>query len=115
MSISAPSATLLTKSPEPSETKRRLPLVAQYLRSQQDLTAVERFARRHAAEELPDHQPYKELIPLTRPKSGEQYAFQVDLDSCTGCKACVSACHHLNGLDEMEAETWRSVGLLHGG
>ncbi|HET7543595.1 MAG TPA: DmsC/YnfH family molybdoenzyme membrane anchor subunit [Polyangiaceae bacterium] len=115
MSISAESATLLGETPEPSETKRRLPLVAQYLRSQQDLTAVERFARRHAADELPDHQPYKELIPLTRPRNGEQYAFRVDLDACTGCKACVSACHHLNGLDEMEAETWRSVGLLHGG
>src|SRR6478609_21566 len=115
MSIPAASPALLVPSSEASETKRRLPLVAQYLRSQQDLTAVERFARRHAAEELPNHQHYKELIPLTRPGSGEQYAFQVDLDACTGCKACVSACHHLNGLDEAEAETWRSVGLLHGG
>src|SRR6478609_221552 len=115
MSIPAASPALLVPSSEASETKRRLPLVAQYLRSQQDLTAVERFARRHAAEELPDHQLYKELIPLTRPQTGEQYAFQVDLDACTGCKACVSACHHLNGLDEAEAETWRSVGLLHGG
>jgi formate dehydrogenase iron-sulfur subunit len=115
MSIPAPSAALLGQSPEASESKRRLPLVSQYLRSQQDLTAVERFAHRHAAEELPDHQLYKELIPLTRPQTGEQYAFQVDLDACTGCKACVSACHHLNGLDEAEAETWRSVGLLHGG
>ena len=115
MSIPAPSAALLAPSPEPSETKRRLPLVTQYLRSQQDLTAVERFAHRHSAEELPDHQLYKELIPLTRPQKGEQYAFQVDLDACTGCKACVSACHHLNGLDEAEAETWRTVGLLHGG
>jgi len=114
MSIPA-SAALLAPSPEPSELKRHLPLVSQYLRSQQDLTAVERFAHRHAAEELPDHQLYKELIPLTRPQTGEQYAFQVDLDACTGCKACVSACHHLNGLDEMEAETWRTVGLLHGG
>jgi formate dehydrogenase iron-sulfur subunit len=115
MSISAPNAGLLAASAELPESKRRLPLVSQYLRSQQDLTAVERFAHRHAAEELPDHQLYKELIPLTRPQTGEQYAFQVDLDACTGCKACVSACHHLNGLDETEAETWRSVGLLHGG
>ena len=115
MSIPAASPALLAPSSETSETKRRLPLVAQYLRSQQDLTAVERFARRHEAEELPSHELYKELIPLTRPRSGEQYAFQVDLDACTGCKACVSACHHLNGLDEAEAETWRAVGLLHGG
>jgi Fe-S-cluster-containing dehydrogenase component len=35
----------------------------------------------------------------------------VDLDACTGCKACVSACHSLNGLDE--DEMWRSVGLIH--
>src|SRR6478735_1420773 len=115
MSIPAASTALLAPSPEASETKRRLPLVNQYLRSQQDLTAVERFSRRHDAEELPSHELYKELIPLTRPRSGEQYAFQVDLDACTGCKACVSACHHLNGLDELEAETWRAVGLLHGG
>jgi formate dehydrogenase iron-sulfur subunit len=37
----------------------------------------------------------------------------VDLDKCSGCKACVSACHSLNGLDE--DETWRNVGLLVGG
>ena len=29
--------------------------------------------------------------------------FDVDLDACTGCKACVAACHSLNGLDEGEA------------
>jgi len=34
----------------------------------------------------------------------------VNLDQCSGCKACVSACHSLNGLDD--GETWRSVGLL---
>jgi len=115
MSIPASSEALLLPHPEPSETKVRLPLLNQYLRSQQDLTAVERFAERHAIGELPDPRVYSELIPLARPKPGEQYAFQVDLDACTGCKACVSACHHLNGLDEAEAETWRSVGLLHGG
>jgi formate dehydrogenase iron-sulfur subunit len=27
----------------------------------------------------------------------------------------VTACHRLNGLDDDEGETWRSVGLLHGG
>lgn len=51
---------------------------------------------------------FKTLIPLTKPAEGEQYAFQVELDRCTGCKACVSACHSLNGLDE--EETWRDVG-----
>jgi Fe-S-cluster-containing dehydrogenase component/DMSO reductase anchor subunit len=56
---------------------------------------------------------YRELVPLSKPGPGEQYAFEVDLDACTGCKSCVSACHTMNGLDE--DETWRKVGLLHGG
>ncbi|HYC72557.1 MAG TPA: DmsC/YnfH family molybdoenzyme membrane anchor subunit, partial [Opitutaceae bacterium] len=54
-----------------------------------------------------------QLVPLTAPGPGEQYAFEVDLDSCTGCKACVAGCHALNGLDE--EETWRDTGLLVGG
>lgn len=54
-----------------------------------------------------------QLIPLTAPGPGEQYAFEVDLDSCSGCKACVAGCHALNGLDE--EETWRDTGLLVGG
>lgn len=55
---------------------------------------------------------YRDLIPLTKPGPGEQYAFEVDLDSCSGCKACVVACHSLNGLEE--SESWRDVGLIHG-
>jgi Fe-S-cluster-containing dehydrogenase component/DMSO reductase anchor subunit len=55
---------------------------------------------------------FRELIPLTAPAPGQQYAFEVDLDSCSGCKACVSGCHSLNGLDE--EETWRDVGLVFG-
>ncbi len=92
----------------------RLPLIQAYLQEQRELTAVEKFARHH--DEQPagaTEQYYEELIPLSKPKPGEQYGFQVDLDRCTGCKACVSACHSLNGLDE--GETWRFVGLLHGG
>lgn len=54
-----------------------------------------------------------QLIPLTAPAPGEQYAFEVDLDACSGCKACVTACHSLNGLDESEA--WRDVGCITGG
>ncbi len=91
----------------------RLRLVDQYLQDQQRLTAVERYAQRHEAGELPDAAAYRDLIPLLAPKAGQQYAFHVDLDECTGCKACVAACHSLNGLDE--DEIWRSVGLLHGG
>lgn len=55
---------------------------------------------------------FSHLIPLSKPGQGEQYAFEVNLDSCTGCKACVVACHSLNGLDENEA--WRDMGLLVG-
>ena len=50
--------------------------------------------------------------PALHAGGGEQYGFKVDLDKCTGCKACVSACHSLNGLEENE--TWRDVGTIHG-
>lgn len=53
---------------------------------------------------------FRELIPLKEPLPGEQYAFQVDLDICSGCKACVAACHSLNGLDD--SESWRDIGGL---
>lgn len=106
----------LLESPEREVPRVRLPLVSQFLELQSDLTAVERFSRRHEADELPPgERVYQDLIPLAKPGKGQQYAFQVDLDACTGCKACVTACHRLNGLDDDEAETWRSVGLLHGG
>lgn len=59
------------------------------------------------------HRRFSELIPLSAPAENEQYAFEVDLDRCSGCKACVTGCHSLNGLDE--EETWRDVGLLTGG
>jgi len=86
-------------------------LIDELLTEQQQLTAVERFSRKHEDGALPAQaRYYQDLIPLTKPQRGEQYAFAVDLDSCTGCKACVSACHSLNGLDD--DETWRGVGLL---
>lgn len=89
----------------------RLPLLDQYLVEQHDLTAVETFSRAHDAD-LDVHR-YEALLPATAPGPGQQYAFEVDLDACSGCKSCVTACHNLNGLDE--GETWRAVGLLHGG
>jgi formate dehydrogenase iron-sulfur subunit len=92
----------------------RVSLIDQLLREQQDLSAVERFSLMHDAGEHDAQAPfYRSLLPASPPAPGEQYAFEVDLDQCTGCKACVTACHSLNGLDE--SETWRSVGLLHGG
>ncbi len=84
------------------------------LADQQSLTAVERFAQRHAsAEDSAMADRYRDLIPLSRPGPGEQYAFEVDLDACSGCKACVAACHNLNGLETHEL--WRHVGVLYGG
>lgn len=89
-------------------------LIDELLSEQQRLTAVERFARKHEHGELPAQaRYYRALLPASPPAPGEQYAFAVDLDVCTGCKACVSACHSLNGLDD--GETWRDIGLLVGG
>jgi formate dehydrogenase iron-sulfur subunit len=86
-------------------------LVQEVLAQQQTLTAVDRFAQRQPTHDGPAQAKYyRDLIPLTKPQPGQQYAFEVDLDKCSGCKACVSACHSLNGLDDGEA--WRDVGLL---
>ena len=76
-------------------------LIEELLAEQQRLTPVERFARHHERHTLPAQvKTYRELLPTRAPGPGEQYAFAVDLDSCSGCKACVTACHNLNGLDE---------------
>jgi len=94
-------------------TLKGQPLVDAWL-AEQHLTAVERFAQKHGRGDLPAQAKYyRELIPLTKPAAGQQYAFDVDLDACTGCKACVAACHNMNGLDDDEA--FRDVGLLVGG
>jgi formate dehydrogenase iron-sulfur subunit len=95
----------------PGELDEAVPrtLIDDLLAEQQELTAVEKFSRAHD-----NHRArtglYRDLLPATPPAPGEQYAFEVNLDQCSGCKACVSACHSLNGLDENE--TWRGVGLL---
>ncbi|HEV8115515.1 MAG TPA: DmsC/YnfH family molybdoenzyme membrane anchor subunit, partial [Acidimicrobiales bacterium] len=85
-----------------------LPLLEAELRNAHELTAVERFSQH-------EHQGagrYVDLLPATPPEKGQQYAFLVDLDACTGCKACVTGCHSLNGLDASSAEVWRQVGNL---
>lgn len=98
----------------PTPARTGLTLLEQLLQDQQQLTAVEQFARQHECDSPPSQSKYyRNLIPLTAPRAGEQYAFEVDLDSCSGCKSCVVACHNLNGLEENE--TWRNVGLLTGG
>jgi len=88
-------------------------LIDELLAQQKSLTAVARFAEIHEQDAQPAQaRYYRDLIPLQKPAPRQQYAFEVDLDKCSGCKACVTACHSLNGLDE--GEVWRSVGALHG-
>ncbi|HEX7132460.1 MAG TPA: DmsC/YnfH family molybdoenzyme membrane anchor subunit [Iamia sp.] len=82
-----------------------------WLNVQQDLSAVERFSQAHDVGLGVER--YRDRLPATPPGPGQQYGFEVDLDACTGCKACVAACHSLNGLEE--DETWRKVGALHAG
>ncbi len=81
------------------------------LREQQTLrTPVALFSDEYDSKSVRER--FTHLIPLSKPNPGEQYAFEVNLDACTGCKACVAACHSLNGLDE--DESWRDMGLLVG-
>jgi formate dehydrogenase iron-sulfur subunit len=92
-------------------TKESRTLIDALLDEQRLVTAVDRFAQKHESAELPlQSRYYRDLLPLNTPRPGEQYAFEVDLDKCSGCKACVVACHSLNGLEP--GESWRSVGLL---
>lgn len=92
-------------------------LIVALLAEQQSLSAVDEFSRwcqggaNGQVRQAPAN--YRALLPSAPPRPGQQFAFEVDLDRCSGCKACVTACHALNGLDE--AETWRDVGLLIGG
>jgi Fe-S-cluster-containing dehydrogenase component/DMSO reductase anchor subunit len=86
-------------------------LVDELLAAERSRTAVERFSAWHErSAPAAAGAAYRALLPATPPGPGEQYAFEVDLDACSGCKACVTACHSLNGLEE--GESWRRVGLL---
>lgn len=99
-----------------SRVEHRVSLVDTLLAEQAKLTtAVARFSDWHDTHdscEPAQAKHYRGLIPFSRPGQGEQYAFEVNLDQCTGCKACVAACHSLNGLDD--DESWRDVGVLIG-
>jgi formate dehydrogenase iron-sulfur subunit len=97
--------------PSPPEAN----FLSEMLRQQR--TAAEAFSKFHDGHDehllVRQSRRYREPMPASPPQPGQQYAFEVDLDRCSGCKACVTACHSLNGLDENE--TWRDVGLLVGG
>ncbi|TLD70176.1 molybdopterin oxidoreductase [Phragmitibacter flavus] len=95
--------------------EHRVSLVDELLKQQGSLgTAVMRFSDWHEEQAgVPSQERfYKKLMPMGKPGVGHQFAFEVNLDQCTGCKACVVACHSLNGLDE--EESWRDVGMLVG-
>ena len=98
--------------PEPATGESVGTLIDALIREQQTLSAVESFSAHHDATPDGRESSYRHLIPLTAPRPGEQYGFEVDLDRCSGCKGCVTACHSLNGLEE--GESWRQVGLLVG-
>ena len=86
-------------------------IISEALQEQQTLrTPVALFSEEFDSRTVKDR--FSHLIPLSRPTPGSQYGFEVNLDACTGCKACVAACHSLNGLDD--DESWRDVGLLVG-
>ena len=100
----------MTKIAPPAQHET-LTLIDALLAEQRDLSAVERFSQHHDRNgQAAQEKIYSALMPARSPQLGEQYAFQVDLDACSGCKACVAGCHSLNGLEENE--TWREVGLL---
>ena len=84
-------------------------LVDLLLAEQRTLRAVDEFSTWHASRDSASAR-FETLIPGALPGEGQQFAFAVDLDSCTGCKACVTACHSLNGLEV--GETWRKVGEI---
>lgn len=85
-------------------------LVDLLLAEQRTLRAVDEFSSWHEAGRDSARARFETLIPGALPGEGQQFAFAVDLDACTGCKACVTACHSLNGLEV--AETWRKVGEI---
>ncbi|MCA9138926.1 MAG: dimethyl sulfoxide reductase anchor subunit [Planctomycetales bacterium] len=96
---------------------RQPEFIEQLLDEQRDLSAVELFSDWHSSHDDSDvavapaqEKYYRRLLPASAPGVNQQFAFEVDLNACSGCKACVVACHTLNGLEE--DESWRRVGTL---
>ena len=93
-----------------------LDLLEALLEEQQTLPAVDRFVQQQVHDGRHDAaQYYRDLIPAAAPAAGQQYAFEVNLDACSGCKACVTACHSLNDLEEVggvEMTSARLSGIL---
>jgi formate dehydrogenase iron-sulfur subunit len=60
--------------------------IDEWIAAQGDLSAVERFSQRHVDQVAPlQARYYRDLLPAAPPGPGQQYAFAVDLDACTGC------------------------------
>jgi Fe-S-cluster-containing dehydrogenase component/DMSO reductase anchor subunit len=108
-----PASDLLPILSNPGPPEKSFSLIEALLHEQQTLSAVDQFSREQQNGSATNAKFYEALLPAQPPGEGQQYAFEVDLDRCSGCKACVTACHAMNGLDENE--TWRDVGLLIGG
>ena len=104
----------MSEYPSLGALEHRVSLVDELLVEQATLgPAVDRFAAWHVTHaEQPQSAGYRALIPTSQPVAGQQFAFEVNLSQCTGCKACVAACHSLNGLDD--EESWRDTGVLLG-
>ena len=71
----------------PSEiVNHKSKIISEALRDQQTLrTPVALFSEEFDSRTVKDR--FTHLIPLSKPNPGEQYAFHVNLDACTGCKA----------------------------
>lgn len=88
-------------------------LLGWLLRAQKQTTLVEAFSEDYEQVKRSTGKVYEASVDAYQTVGpGQQLAFRVDLDMCTGCKACVTACHSLNGL--APHETWRDVGALMG-
>src|SRR5688500_14000928 len=73
--------------------------VDRWLAEQQHVTPVDKLA---ATPGMTTAWAPRALVPDSLPGPGQQYRFEVDLDTCTGCKACVVACHTMNGLHPVQ-------------